>query len=156
MLRALAASLVVVLCSVGAHRAAGGDVAPWVFAVVLGSILPVARACAGRRMQTAQLLGLLLLGQLVVHLLAGDGGAHDASMVGAHVAATALSLVLVRRGEDVWWRVADALVAATSRCRGRLAPPTPPEDAGAIGVLWTPAVRRERAILRGRGPPVLV
>ncbi|MGJ9412246.1 hypothetical protein ACHAAC_06015 [Aeromicrobium sp. CF4.19] len=114
-LRALAASLVAALCASGGHLLAGGELAATVPLVVALLSWPVAFVAAGRRLTTGQLLGLLVLGQGVAHALAGHAPSAGWTMLFAHVGATAVSMVVLRRGEDAWWRVAEALQVLLAR-----------------------------------------
>jgi hypothetical protein len=110
VLRPALVGAVVAACAALAHGLAGGDVTPTAVLVVGAGAGFAARAVAGRRLSTGQLLGLLLLGQVALHLLAVAPAGHDLTMVLAHVTATLASLLVLRHAEDLWWWVADAVV----------------------------------------------
>lgn len=111
MLRPVLVGVLVAVCATVAHVAGGGT--PAVPAVLLtgGLTSAVTMVVGARRLTTAQLLGLLLLGQAGLHVLTASGP-HDAAMVAVHTVSTLLSLVVLRRAEDLWWRAADAVLAA--------------------------------------------
>ncbi len=153
MPRALAASVVVALCGGGAHVLAGGQLASWMLPALVAAAFPVAHLAARGRLGTGQLLGLLLLGQAVVHGVAGHGSEDGAAMLAAHGLATALSLLLVRRGEDAWWRIADALVTFTSRVLLTACGTVPPRTIRVGDVAWFPVLRTLVTGLGERAPP---
>lgn len=114
-LRAMTAALACVTTAFTAHAMAGGraDAAAVVTTFVISGA--VAWTLAGVRVSRAQLLGLLVLAQAGVHLASmatvssGPEHAMGASMLLAHVAATAVSLLLLARGEAFAWAIAERL-----------------------------------------------
>jgi hypothetical protein len=150
VLRPALVGLTVAGCAATAHHAAGGVVAP--AAVVLVGVAGVMAAVLlrGRRLTSGQLLGLLALGQMMLHV-AGPAAPHDVSMVSAHGTATVACLLALRHAEDFWWSLADH-VTATLGIRAAAAPAP-----GAPAVLGRPSRRRGRPVAhgdRGRAPPV--
>lgn len=122
LMRSALVGVLVAGCAVGAHLVAGGTVSPApVAGVALGAGV-AAGALARRRLTTGQLFGLLLLGQVALHLLAAQDAPHTLTMVAAHGVATLVSLVALRRAEDLWWCVADAIRDVLAP-RGRVAIP---------------------------------
>lgn len=155
-LRAALAGGVVTLCAATAHVVARGELtAPVVLGVLAGSTL-VAHLLAGHRLETSQLLGLLLLGQAAMHVTAATAAdaPGDAAMLTAHLAATAASLLVLRHGEDAWWRVAEHLglrAAAKVVVAPSVPPPAAPVDS------WThlgPSLLHLAHVMQGRAPPV--
>ncbi|MET0467505.1 MAG: hypothetical protein ABWZ87_02060 [Aeromicrobium sp.] len=108
--RSLAAALVCVTAAAAGHHSAGGALpAEAVLAVFTGSAA-VAWLLSSRRVTPGQLLGLLVLCQIVVHIAtASDEMVMGAGMLLAHVAATAVSLVALSRGEALVWHLAERL-----------------------------------------------
>lgn len=134
------------------HVVGGGALPPGVPLAVLGSAgVLVSVALSGRRWTLAPLLTVLLGSQVAAHVLldsahpasavpAGGAGAHrhalvdhamspgaSLTMLAGHVAATALTALLLRRGEAWCWRLA-ALVAAPVRAARLLTGPVPASD----------------------------
>ena len=155
LVRASGVALVCTVLAAGAHLTAGGRAsASVVIAVFFGTLLAAA-GLAKRHLTTGQLLGLLLLGQVVVHLVCAPahGASSDAMMVGAHVAGTALSAWLLRHGEDALWTLAERLGLRPGEVTSLVAV-APRRPAGAPVV---PVRARRRVLLshviEGRGPP---
>ncbi|MFC5678632.1 hypothetical protein [Aeromicrobium endophyticum] len=109
-LRSTAAALVcVVAAAIGHHSAGGALPAGAVVSVFAGSAL-VAWLLSARRVTATQLLGLLVLCQVAVHLGASSGEmTMGAAMMGAHLAATAVSVLALARGEAFVWSLAERL-----------------------------------------------
>ena len=108
--RAAFAALVCTVLAVGAHAFGGGQASVAIVLVFFGTWV-VAAGPSARRLTTSQLVGLLLLGQVVVHLVSdpsGGGGSHTQMLV-AHVVGTALSAWLLRHGEDALWTLAERI-----------------------------------------------
>lgn len=81
-----------------------------VLSVFAGSAA-IAWLLSARRVTPSQLLGLLVLCQVVVHLGASQGDmVMGGAMIAAHVAATAVSVLALARGEALVWRLAERLV----------------------------------------------
>ena len=138
----------------GAHLSAGGRARPDVLLAVLIGTWVVATALTSRRLPTSQLVGLLLLGQVVVHALGSTDTStgRDLPMLIAHVAGTAVSAWLLRRGEDVLSSVADRLVLRFSTPLAVALPA--PVRVPAIAHAWTPSGSRRVHDAEERGPPV--
>ncbi len=100
----------VAACATSAHVMAGGEVPLGAVVLVAAGAALVTRLVGARRLTSAQLLGLLVLGQVGAHVLATPSGAHDTRMLGAHGLATLLSLLVLRHAEDLWWRAADTVL----------------------------------------------
>lgn len=138
----------------GAHLTAGGRARPEVLLAVLIGAWVASTALASRRLTTAQLVGLLVLGQVVVHTLGTTEPAsgRDLAMLLAHVTGTAASAWVLRRGEDLLSTVADRLVL-------RYASPivagvSVPDHVAAVTGSWTPTGSRRVHDAEERGPPV--
>jgi hypothetical protein len=158
-LRSLAAAVVCTLTAALAHLGAGGTVSAGALAVVLLGSAAVAGTLSARRLTAGQLVGMVVLAQLTVHLVAHLGDTApamtmSAGMVVAHAVATAASAVLLTRGEGFLWVLADRLGlravpllrAATVLPSGEPAPARP-----------RVASRREALLAHTRverGPPV--
>ncbi len=106
-LRVAGPAVAAVVLGLGGHTLAGGS-PPLV--VVLPALLPLlvlSRFLARREMRLPSLIGLLLIGQAWVHLLAsscGHGGTvPSSSMVTAHVVAAAVVGLLLRIREARSW-----------------------------------------------------
>ncbi|MCL8251117.1 hypothetical protein AERO_06955 [Aeromicrobium fastidiosum] len=135
--RSVAAALVCVLAAATGHHAAGGPLPAIAVLSVFAGSAAVAWLLSSRRVTPSQLLGLLVLCQVVVHLGASDGTmVMGGAMVAAHVAATAVSVLALSRGEALVWRLAERLVL-------RAVPVL-----GATDVV--PPVRRVRTVARTR------
>ena len=100
-------------------------------------------------------MGLLLLGQAVTHVVSAPamGAGSDTAMLAAHVAGTALSALLLRRGEDALWTLVERISLRATAITTAVA-----------GVPWHPAAvlvattSTHRPLLlahviEGRGPP---
>ena len=99
----------VVAAAVGHHSAGGALPATAVMSVFAGSA-GIAWLLSSRRLTPTQLLGLLVLCQVAVHLGASDGEmTMGAAMMTAHVAATAVSVLVLARGEAFVWNLAEHL-----------------------------------------------
>ena len=112
-LRAMSAALACVTTAFAAHTVAGGSAGLGTVVTTFVLSGAVAWALAGARLARPQMLGLLVLCQVGVHLasMAGQPADHTmgASMLASHAAATALSLVLMSRGEAFVWAMARRL-----------------------------------------------
>lgn len=149
--RAVLVGVVVAACATAAHALAGGVVGAEHVAATAGAAALVAAALAGRRLTGGQLLGLLLLGQAALHLTAAGPDHGGAAMLPAHLVATVLSLVLVRQGEDAWWRLADVVLARIPRA----VVVAPPRSTG-LAAVAVEVLHAHAAVLSvgGRAPPV--
>lgn len=112
--RAGFAALVVTFASGAAHMLAGGQLPVPVALAVLLTTAAVAHPLTRRRLGSGQLFGLLLVAQAVTHSAAeattGGGG-----MLVAHIAATVVSWLVLRHGEDVLRTLWDWLAIRFSR-----------------------------------------
>ncbi len=155
--RSAFAALVCTLLAAGAHLSAGGRASTPVLLIAFVGTWSVAAGLAGRRLATSQLVGLLVIGQVVVHVGSPSAAAgHDATMIAAHLVGTMLSAWLLRRGEDSVWTFADRLGLRFDLVARLESVPT-------LGWLPLPVSwdgRRPTLLLAhvtdGRGPPVRV
>lgn len=108
--RSLAVALVcVTTAALGHHSADGALPAPAVLAVFGGSA-SVAWMLTARRVTTGQLIGLLVLCQAGVHLAASSAEmSMGPGMIAGHVMATAVSALVLARGERFAWQLAERL-----------------------------------------------
>jgi hypothetical protein len=152
--RAAFAALVCTVLAAGAHAFAGGEPSVAILLAFAGTWV-VAAALSARRLETSQLVGLLLIGQVVVHVVSepsGAGGSHT-SMLVAHIVGTALSAWLLRHGEDALWTLAEriGLRVGVVTSLEAIAPSRP-------AAVLVSSVRSHRRMLlthviEGRGPP---
>lgn len=109
--RAGVASVASVLTAVLGHRVGGGEVPAPVVAALLLAAGAVAWLLAGRRIAARQVVGLLIICQVVVHLaFSGHEMVMGPAMVLSHVAATAVCAIAVSRAERWAWSIAERLV----------------------------------------------
>lgn len=110
LVRSTAAALACVATAATGHAGAGGELgASAVIATFAGSAA-IAWLLSARRVTPGQLLGLLLLCQVGVHLACSTGEmTMSASMIAGHVAATAVSALMLARGEAFVWQLAERL-----------------------------------------------
>lgn len=109
-LRSLAAALVCVTAAAVGHHEAGGELPLVAVLSVLAGAGAVAWLLAARRVTVGQMLGLLVLCQVAVHLGAsGQDMTMSVSMLGAHVVATAVSVLTLARGEGLVFLLAERL-----------------------------------------------
>ena len=153
LVRAASTALVCTVLSAGAHLSAGGRASTTSLAVVFLGTWVVAFALAGRRLATSQLVGLLMLGQAVTHVVSTAGAGSDAAMLAAHVVGTALSTLLLRRGEDALWTLTDRMALRAVSVLAAVAP-SPWRRAPVLVV--TSHTHRPvllTHVIEGRGPP---
>jgi hypothetical protein len=153
-LRGAAAALLVTALAAGAHLSAGGRAHPELLLAVLVGAWVVATALAFRRLTTGQLVGLLVLGQVAVHMLGATQTAtgHDGTMLLAHVTGTAVSAWALRCGEDVLSNVADRLVLRFATPLTAALPV--PGRVEMLADAWAPSRARRVHDAEERGPPV--
>lgn len=155
LLRSLAAALVCVAAAAAGHLAAGGPLPAVAVLAVLAGASGVAWLLSVRRITPGQLVGLLVLCQVGVHLGAmGQHATMGAGMIGAHVLATAVSALVLARGEQFVWQLADRLGLVPVALRiVALATPVerPPVVAPAVRSLRDVRLVHSRVL---RGPPV--
>jgi hypothetical protein len=105
--------MIALMCTANAafaHLFAGGIVPSSAVAILFGGATCVAWLLSSRRVTPAQMVGLLVLCQVCVHLGCSMGSMNmSASMLATHAAATAVSAVLLARGEAYVWRIAERL-----------------------------------------------
>lgn len=110
--RSVAAALVCVAVAAAGHALAGGSTSAPVLAAVLAGTTAITWCLAARRVTTGQFIGLLLLAQAVVHVScawSSDATSMGSGMLVAHAAATAVSAVVMTRGEAFLWVLAERL-----------------------------------------------
>ncbi|MFZ0141554.1 MAG: hypothetical protein WAL70_10745 [Aeromicrobium sp.] len=153
--RAAFAALVCTVLAAGAHAFGGGQASA---AILLAFVCTwvVAAGLSARRLTTSQLVGLLLIGQVVVHLVsepAGGVGSHT-SMLVAHVVGTALSAWLLRHGEDALWTLAERIGLRVGIVT--TVDPIAPSRPAAVLIRSVRTHRRTLLthVIEGRGPPV--
>lgn len=168
-MRVLLLAALVVGLSLVAHGLAGGGHPGVVPLVVLTALTAVAVRPMGRReVSMPRLIGLLGVGQVVLHvvfeqcaLLAFVPGAaahhHPETtskplMLGAHVVATLVVAVVLRHGEALVWRLWAWLTARLVQAR----PPALVRPGHLAVSGRTVPVGRVPGTLGGRGPPVAV
>jgi hypothetical protein len=152
--RSASAALVCTVLASGAHLTAGGRASPVSVSSVFLGTWAISAALAGRRLTTSQLVGLLMFGQAVTHVVSTPAGSDgDAAMLAAHVAGTALSAVLLRKGEDALWTLADrmalraaAIISTVSSLQWR-------PSAALIPSRRTHRLLQLIHVIEGRGPP---
>jgi hypothetical protein len=147
---------VVTALAAGAHLSAGGRARPEVLLAVLLGAWILTFCLGSRRITTAQLVGLLVLGQVVVHSLGSTvpSAGHDLTMLLAHVAGTGLSAWVLRHGEDVLSGLADRLVLRFATPLGVALPGSWRVEA--LSGAWVPHRSRRDHAVEERGPPVSV
>ena len=110
LIRSLTIALVCTANAACAHLFAGGIVPASAVVVLFGGATSVAWLLSSRRVTTGQMVGLLVLCQVWVHLGCSMGSMNmSPSMLATHAAATALSAVMLARGEAFVWRIAERL-----------------------------------------------
>lgn len=110
LVRATAAALACVATAAVGHASAGGTIGSTAVVAAFGGSAAIAWLLSARRVTAGQLVGLLLLCQVCVHLGCSTGEMRmPASMLMAHVAATAVSALLLVRGEAFVWQLAEHL-----------------------------------------------
>lgn len=112
-LRSLAASLFGLIIAVGGHRFGGGEIASApVIAGVFATVFVFAWLLGNRQLTTGQIVGLLLIAQVVVHVGCAFGGpmaAFGPAMIVGHILATVAAAFVLVRGEQLLWDLADRL-----------------------------------------------
>jgi len=110
IVRAGAVALVCTATAALAHLSAGGEIPVSAMASLFVAAACVAWSVAGRRVTPGQLVGLLVLCQVAVHLGCSTGSmVMSATMVATHAFATAASTLILSKGEELVWRVAERL-----------------------------------------------
>lgn len=146
------------MAAFAAHTMSGGVAAPTTVAVTFVVAGAIAWCIAGVRLTNLQLIGLLVLCQVGVHAASmatatAPIGSMGGPMLLTHLAATAISLLALSRGESFVWDVADRLALRPLRLILRRAT-TPPEHSTIVSI---PATRPRRVhatcVTPVRGPP---
>lgn len=113
LLRVSAASIIALTLALAGHTLGGGETSsPVVILIVLGVVSAAAWLLSTRRLTTGQIVGLLLIAQIAVHLgcLVGTTTSSlSAAMVAGHLVATAVTAVVLSRGESFLWIMAERL-----------------------------------------------
>lgn len=108
--RSVAAALACVTASAVGHLCAGGQLSAAAVLAVFAGGAAITWLLSARRVTAGQITGLLVLCQAGVHLGGSDAAmTMDATMLLAHVAATAVSAVTLARGERFVWHLAERL-----------------------------------------------
>lgn len=109
-MRSLAIALLCTATAAFAHLSAGGIVPGSAVVTLFFGAAAIAWIVSARRVTTGQMVGLLVLCQIVVHLTCSMGSMDmSGSMLATHAAATALSALALAHGEAFVWRVAERL-----------------------------------------------
>jgi hypothetical protein len=101
-------------------------------------------------------VGLLIIGQVAVHVLCAQtaGGGSGWTMAATHVGGTAICAMVLRRGEDALWTLAERLGVRV----GVTAPVVAiaPRHVPTVPVVAVRSRRLARLthVVEGRGPPV--
>jgi hypothetical protein len=153
LVRSSAGALACVATAATGHVTAGGTMTSTAVVATFAGSAAIAWLLSARRVTPGQLVGLLLLCQVAVHL----GGSADEmamtwTMLAAHTLATAVSALLLARGEALVWRLAERVGrvrTATLRPAPvpRLHAPTPADHARSLRDVRLTHSRVER------GPP---
>ncbi|KQV76609.1 hypothetical protein ASC61_17265 [Aeromicrobium sp. Root344] len=110
LVRSTAAALACVVAAAGGHLSAGGALGAVAVLVTFVGAAAVAWLLCARRVTPGQTVGLLILCQVCVHLGGSSGEMRmSASMIAAHVLATAVSALALARGEAFVWQLAERL-----------------------------------------------
>ncbi len=110
LVRSTAAALACVATAATGHASAGGTIGSTAVIATFGGAAAIAWLLSARRVTPGQLVGLLILCQVCVHLGCTTGEMRmSASMLIAHAAATAISALLLARGEAFVWQLAERL-----------------------------------------------
>lgn len=110
LVRSTAAALACVATAAIGHAGAGGTIGPASVLTTFAGAASIAWLLSVRRVTPGQLVGLLILCQVVVHLGCSTGEmSMSASMLVAHAAATAVSALMLARGEAFVWQLAERL-----------------------------------------------
>jgi hypothetical protein len=154
LVRAAAAAVVCLVTATGVHVTLGGHADPAALLVVLALVAGVAYALAGRRLTGAQMTGLLLLAQAVVHVASGPMESAGAGMALGHVAATAVSALVLTRGEAACWRLVELLGLGVVRLLAAARPLPAVARLAAIDARPVPVLPARRTPRLLRGPPL--
>lgn len=111
LLRTCTASFVGLALALTGHRIGGGELAsPAVNLAVLSIVAAAAWLLSNRRLTVGQIIGLLLIAQIMVHLgcLVGTTSTpFGPAMIVGHLIATLVTAVVLSRGEHVVWALAE-------------------------------------------------
>ena len=152
-------ALLTMTLSVAAHVHAGGQ-APTALAMtgLVAAFGVFCWALSAQRWTARPLLAVFLLAQAATHITAmlqhpmdSMGSMTSSSMVASHLAAAALLVLMVARGETALVRLVEHLAL---RCLDLRAAPTPhPSDAPVADAVPSPVAHLFVATVRGRAPP---
>ena len=110
LVRSTAAALACVATAATGHATAGGTLGATSVLATFAGAAAVAWLLSARRVTPGQMVGLLVLCQVVVHLGGSTGEMQmSLTMIVAHVAATAVSALALARGEAFVWHLAERL-----------------------------------------------
>ena len=110
LVRSTAAALACVATAAIGHASAGGTIAASAVLVTFAGAAAIAWLLSARRVTPGQLVGLLILCQVIVHLGCSTGEMRmSGAMVAGHVAATVVSALALARGEAFVWQLAERL-----------------------------------------------
>jgi hypothetical protein len=110
LVRSTAAALACVATAATGHFAAGGTIGSTAVLTTFAGAAAIAWLLSARRVTPGQVVGLLILCQVCVHLGCSTGEmTMSASMIAGHVAATAVSALMLARGEAFVWHLAERL-----------------------------------------------
>ena len=110
LVRSAAVALVCTATAAFAHLSAGGMIPAPAFTTLFCAAWVVAWCVSVRRLTPGQLVGLLVLCQIAVHLSCSmESMQMSTAMLATHVAATAISALVLARGEMFVWRMAERL-----------------------------------------------
>ena len=132
ILRSFAASITALIPAVSGHSVGGGEIVSGdVIGAVFAAVFVLTLLVSSRRLNTGQIVGLLLIAQIAVHTGCAVGGSMSTfgpAMVIGHLLATTLATWVLVRAEGFLWTLADRLgLRALSLLFARigLAGPTP-------------------------------
>jgi hypothetical protein len=153
--RSSSAALVCTVIAAAAHLAAGGRASSMSLAAVFLGTWAICAALARRRLTSSQLVGLLMFGQAVTHVVSAPAGGagSDATMLTAHIVGTALCAMLLRRGEDALWTLAERVALRALRVVASVALGRWPRLPGPVPVRRTRRLVLLTHMIDGRGPP---
>lgn len=110
LVRSAAVALVCTATAASAHVSAGGEIPSSAVTILFFVAVAVAWMLSGRRVTPGQFVGLLVLCQIGVHVACSMGSMNmSVSMLATHATATAISALLLARGEAFVWRIAERL-----------------------------------------------
>lgn len=110
LVRSTAAALACVATAATGHASVGGTISATAISTTFAGSAAIAWLLSARRVTPGQLVGLLILCQVVIHFGCSTGEmTMSGSMVAGHVVATAISALALARGEAFVWQLAERL-----------------------------------------------